>query len=208
MTNLYFMDRHYVNSGNQGKFVMNTKKVFGIILLVILFMAGVAGGYLYFMKVFSKGKTEGKIGETLTATEDLFSLRIYYPVGNRLQLEERRLPRRTAQIAIAEAIVEEFLKGPANTVRSNIPKNATLRGIYKDADGILYVDLSDEFSRNFQGAVVTELLLLRGLYESLISNVHDIKDIKVLIEGKELETLGGHFYLLYPLKEMVSHEFD
>ncbi len=187
---------------------MNIKKVSGIILLVILFLAGVAGGYLYFMKVFSKGKPEGKIGETLTATEDLFSLRIYYPVGNRLQLEERRLPRRSAQIAIAEAAVEEFLKGPADAVKSNIPKDARLRGIYKDADGILYVDLSDEFSRNFQGDVVTELLLLRGLYESLVSNVHDIQDIKVLLEGKEIETLGGHFYLLYPLKEMVSHEIN
>jgi spore germination protein GerM len=187
---------------------MNIKKVSGIILLVILFLAGVAGGYLYFMKVFSKGKPEGKIGETLTATEDLFSLRIYYPVGNRLQLEERRLPRRTAQIAIAEAAVEEFLKGPADALKSNIPKDARLRGIYKDADGILYVDLSDEFSRNFQGDVVTELLLLRGLYESLVSNVHDIQDIKVLIEGKERETVGGHFYLLYPLKEMVSHEIN
>ncbi len=187
---------------------MNIKKVSGIILLVILFLAGVAGGYLYFMKVFSKGKPGGKIGETLTATEDLFSLRIYYPVGNRLQLEERRLPRRSVQIAIAEAAVEEFLKGPADAVKSNVPKDARLRGIYKDADGILYVDLSDEFSRNFQGDVVTELLLLRGLYESLVSNVHDIQDIKVLIEGKERETVGGHFYLLYPLKQMVSHEIN
>jgi hypothetical protein len=185
---------------------MNIKRVSGIILLVMLFLAGVAGGYLYFTKVFSKGKPEGKIGETLTPMEDLFSLRIYYPVGNRLQLEERRLPRRTAQIAIAEAVVEEFLKGPANAIKSNIPKDARLRGIYKDAGGMLYVDLSDEFSRNFQGDVVTELLILRGLYESLVSNVHDIQDIKVLIEGKEVETLGGHFYLLYPLKEMVSVE--
>jgi hypothetical protein len=53
---------------------------------------------------------------------------------------------------------------------------------------------------------MAEFLLLKGLYESLISNIDDIQDVKVLVEGKELETLGGHLYLLYPLKDMVTLE--
>ena len=91
---------------------------------------------------------------------------------------------------------------------SSIPGDSRLLGVYKDTDQILYVDLSDEFRRNFQGDVYTEFFLLKGLYESLISNVPDIQDVKVLIEGKEIETLGGHLYLLYPLKDIVSAELD
>ena len=53
-----------------------------------------------------------------------------------------------------------------------------------------------------------EFLVLKGLYESLVSNTPDIQDIKVIIEGKEVETLGGHLYLLYPLKDTVSHEIS
>jgi hypothetical protein len=79
--------------------------------------------------------------------------------------------------------------------------------VYKGADRILYIDLSDEFRRNFQGDAFTEFLLLKSLYESLISNVEDIQDVKVLIEGKEAETLGGHLYLLYPLKDMVTYGY-
>jgi hypothetical protein len=187
---------------------MNIRKLSGLMLLLLLFLGGVAGGYLYFMKVLSKEKPQRKIVETLTPTEDIFSLRIYYPVDNRLQLEERKLPRRTAQLAIAEAAVEEFLKGPSNAVMSNIPKDARLLGLYKDADKILYIDLSDEFRRNFQGDAITEFFLLKCLYESLISNIDDVHDIKVLIEGNEIETLGGHLYLLYPLKDMVSPEIN
>jgi hypothetical protein len=187
---------------------MNIRKLSGLMLLLLLFLGGVGGGYLYFMKVFSKERPPREIVETLTPTEDIFSLRIYYPVDNRLQLEERKLPRRTAQLAIAEAAVEEFLKGPSHAVMSNIPKDTRLLGLYKDADNILYVDLSDEFRRNFQGDAVTEFLLLKGLYESLISNIHDVQDVKVLIEGNEIETFGGHLYLLYPLKDMVSPEIN
>jgi hypothetical protein len=188
------------------KHKMNTKKIAGLLLFLILFIGGVIGGYLYFKKIFYKGKPPAETAESIITTEDIFSLRIYYPVGDRLQIENRSLPKRNAQMAIAEAVVEEFLKGPTG-VTSNIPQDVKLLGLYKDEDKILYIDLSDEFRRNFQGDVLTEFLLLKGLYESIISNVPDIQNVKILIEGKEIETLGGHLYLLYPLRDMVSPEF-
>ena len=177
-------------------------------LLAVLFLAGVVGGYLIFMKVFPQEMPPEGLDESLIVQGDLFSLRMYYPVHDRLLTEERKLPRRTAQLAIAEAAVEEFLKGPVGGVISSLPSDAKLLGLYKDTDQILYVDLSDEFRRNFQGDAYTEFFLLKGLYESLISNVPDIQDVKVLIEGKEIETLGGHLYLLYPLKNTVAAELE
>jgi spore germination protein GerM len=176
-----------------------------IALLTLLFLGGVTGGYLYFSKVMQRDKAQEN--DVATNIEDLTSLRVYYPVENHLLIEERRVPRQTGQIAIAEAAMQEYLKGPANTQASLMPKNVKLLGIYKGADRILYIDLSDEFRRNFQGDVMTEFLLLKGIYESIISNVEDIQDVKVLIEGKEVETLGGHLYLMHPLKEVVSYEY-
>lgn len=187
---------------------MSIKKLSGLILLVIIFLGGAVGGYLYFLKVFPREKPAEEIAGALTGTEDLFSLRIYYPAGDQLRIEERKLPRRTSQMAIAEATVEEYLKGPAGVTAVNMPKDVRLLNLYKDADRILYVDLSDEFRRNFQGDALMEFLVLKGLYESLVSNTPDIQDIKVIIEGKEVETLGGHLYLLYPLKDTVSHEIS
>ncbi len=187
---------------------MNIKKLSIILLFVLLFMGGVIGGYFYFSKIISKDKPAGEEKlEARAKTEDFFSLRIYYPVGNRLQFEDRRLPRKDAQIAIAQTTVEEFLKGPTGGMISNIPKDVKLLGLYKDTERILYVDLSDDFRRNFQGDALSEFYLLKGLYESLISNVQDVENIKILIEGREVETLGGHLYLTYPLKGMVSNEY-
>jgi Sporulation and spore germination len=186
---------------------MNAKKLSIIILLSLLFLGGLGGGYFYFSKSSHKQVPEDQV-PILPQTEDLFTLKIYYPVGNQLEIEERRLQRRTTQIAIAEAVVEEFLKGPAGIKTPEMPKDARLLGIYFDENKILYVDLSDEFRRNFQGDALTEFLLLKGLYESLSSNLGNIEDVKVLIDGAERETLGGHFYLSFPLKEMVSYETD
>ncbi len=190
---------------------MSVKKIAGIIFLVLLFAAGVTGGYLYFAKMIPREKPPVEETAGIPAnTEDIISLRIYYPVGYQLRMEERRLPRRSGEMAIAEATAQEYLKGlkgPTGAEMSAVPKDARLLGIYKGADRVLYVDLSDEIRRNFQGDVFTEYLLLKGLYESLISNVEDVQDVKVIIEGKEAETLGGHLYLLYPLKDMVSYGY-
>jgi len=173
----------------------------------LLFIGSLVGGYFYFLRSSLKQIPEEKV-PPLSQAEDLFTLKIYYPIGNQLQIEERRLQRRTTQMAIAETIVEEFLKGPASIKTSDMPKDVRLLGTYMDENKILYIDLSDEVRRNFHGDALTEFLFLKGMYESLSSNLGEIEDVKVLIEGGERETLGGHFYLSYPLKDMVSYETD
>ncbi len=185
---------------------MNKKKLLIILLLGLLFIGGLAGGYLYFSKISSRAMpaSEERV-EALPKTEDLISLKIYHPVGNRLQIEEKRVQSRTTQISIAQSVVEEFLKGPVGSQVSELPKGTKLLGIYRDTDRILYIDLSEEFRRNFQGDALSEYLVLKGLYDSLTSNLDDVEDVKILIEGREIETLGGHFYLSYPLKDMVFY---
>jgi hypothetical protein len=185
---------------------MNVKKVAGIALLILLFLVGVTAGYLYFSKML-RDKSPDEAAGIAAKNEDILSLRIYYPVGGQLQIEERKIPRRTGWMAIGTATIEEYFKGPSDQTSTSIPKDVKLNGLYKGADKILYVDLSDGLRRNFRGDALGEFLLLKGLYESVISNVEDVRDVKVLIDGRETETLGGHFYLLYPLKEMVSYEY-
>ncbi len=187
---------------------MNIKKISGIILLLTLFAAGVTAGYLYFSGVVSQGD---KVPEKLAKApqpEDLVSLSLYYPVAGQLQMEGRKAPRGTGATAVAEATVREYLKGPAIKTSGvqYLPAEAQLLGAYRGTDGVIYLDLSDEFRRNFQGDALAEFLLLKGLFQSLIANVHDLRDVKVLIEGKEVETLGGHLFLSYPLQDIILYE--
>ena len=137
---------------------------------------------------------------------DISVLRIYQPRNSQLEMSERKIPKRISNTAIAEAVIEEFFKPAAADAVSSIPQNVKLLGLYKDEGQMLYVDLSDEVRRNFQGDTMSEYLLLKGIYESLVSNVQDFQDGKILVEGKEIETLGGHFYLKYPLKNLFSAE--
>lgn len=187
---------------------MSNKKTW-IVLIVLFFLAGVSGSYFLFSTFARQDKSASAQGPSDEATgqEDLFDLRMFYPIEGRIETIEKGLPRRTKQSTIAEAVVEEYFMGPENGKASPIPQNVRLLGIYKGYDRILYVDLSDEVRRNFQGDALSEFLVLKGFYESLIANLQDIQDVKVLVEGREIETLGGHFYLNFPLKNTVSYDF-
>ena len=179
----------------------------GNLLIAFLVALVLLGAGFYFFKmpaVQSSGKTA-----TVDATAKEFvkphdmrasTVKIYYPVAGGLQREERKA---RADMPIAEAVMSEFFKGAAGA-NSGIPANVKVAGIYKANDGIIYISLTEEFRGNFKGDVFAEFLLLRGIYETLMANLPDASDVKLLIDGKEIDSLGGHFSLVGPLGATVS----
>lgn len=75
---------------------------------------------------------------------------------------------------------------------------------FQGSDGTVYLDISHEFRSHFKGDAYGEFLLLRGLYESVMSNARDVNGLKVLIEGKEVETIGGHISLEGTLGSVIT----
>jgi len=183
---------------------VNKNRIIWILVFVLLFLAGIAGGFFYFSKGFGQAHMAATAPQEEKQPDNSSFIRVYYPSEGRLVMEERRVKRQVSLPAMAEEIVKEFLKGPSQAKRSGIPVATKLLGIYPGSDGILYVDLSDEFRRNFQGDAIGEFLLLKGLYDSILSNVTGVDDVKIVIEGKEIESIGGHLFALYPLKNTLA----
>ncbi len=130
-------------------------------------------------------------------------IKLFFPSDGSMKSEERQVTRVLSRSLIAKATVEEFLKG-SESLEFQVPEGSTLLGVYDGDDGILYVDISGAFRRNLEVDALAEFLLLRSLYESILTNVYGIVDVKILIEGAEVESLGGHVSLLRPLGETVS----
>jgi uncharacterized 2Fe-2S/4Fe-4S cluster protein (DUF4445 family) len=177
-----------------------------ILLVIFFFVAGAAGSYFLMKYVMPAANQPAIVAPEQQAAEahDLIAVRILLPRDKKLEMQERKLKRRIKSIAFAEAVIEQFFKEAANEYA--IPQNVKVLGIYRDPNQVLYIDLSDELRSNFQGDALDEYLLLKGMYETLVSNMQDFQDLKVLVEGKEIETLGGHFFLKYPLKNIVLPE--
>jgi spore germination protein GerM len=195
-----------MNNSNQGIGKIDFrrhKNLITVLAFVILFAGGIAGGYFFFLKTSPKAREAGRT-EVVRPTGPVTEIQVYFPSEGRLKAESRSVTQALSKRAAARATVEEFLKGPSSGIKSFIPQNARVLGIYDGEDGILYIDLSDEFRRNLQVDAISEFLLMRGLYESVLTNVYGVADVKILIEGAEVETLGGHISLIKPLGDTVS----
>lgn len=188
---------------------INKKSLLWAAAILILFGAGIGAGYLYFSKKNVPEQMPEATRQEAVQVSDFSLVKVYYPLEGegegqgRLLMEERKVERQFNMVSVAEAAVGEFLKGPSTPARSIIPQGTKLLKIFAGSDGIIYVDLSDEFRRNFQGGASTEFILLKGLYDTVISNIQGADDVKILVEGKEIESIGGHLSALYPLKNTL-----
>jgi len=140
----------------------------------------------------------------VVSTEGYVPIKVFYPSSGGLVPEERLVPPSEVQTRVVESAVLEYLKGPSGDAVSYVPEGTQLLGLYRGSDDIIYMDLSHEFRSNFQGDAYGEFLLLRGLYESVMSNAEDVTGLKVLIEGKDVDTIGGHISLKGTLGSVVS----
>ncbi|MBF0328645.1 MAG: GerMN domain-containing protein [Nitrospirae bacterium] len=123
-------------------------------------------------------------------------VKLYIPNDNGTVVEEIRAQKDALPVKTAETIIAEYLKRSA-------PKDTKLLGVYKDRSNILYIDFSIELIKNRQLDAKQEFVLLKSIFQTVVSNVQGIEDIKILIEGKEEESLGGHILSLYPIKSYV-----
>jgi hypothetical protein len=193
-----------------------TRKLSGVLAFVLLIGLVGAGGF-YLISVYSdllgpgdemapQARVPSLEAESRSRaiSGDYTVLELYYPVGGRLVREERSVPRATSVREIASAVVNEFLSGPSGGERGVIPEEARLDGVYYGNDLVLYIDFNDALRRNFQGNAEEEYLLLKALNMSLMSNVFQVEGIKLLVDGKELDSLGGHLSVRGLLGEAVS----
>jgi len=84
------------------------------------------------------------------------------------------------------------------------PYNVKLLDLYMDKYSDIYVDFSDELRKNFNGDAYEELQIIAGLYKSIKENVPDFKSLRILINGKEAESFGGHIDISCPIGEAIE----
>jgi germination protein M len=111
-----------------------------------------------------------------------------------LAVEEReiKVESSTPQQEVCR-VISELIKGPAHDdLSGTIPIGTKLRSFYLDKSGVGYADFSKEMIKNHQGGAWGELLTIYSVVNTVTKNFPQVHQIKLLIDGLEVETLKGH----------------
>jgi hypothetical protein len=94
------------------------------------------------------------------------------------------------------SLIEELGRGPRNgQLRAVLPPGAQVRRVFFDEEGRVYIDFTPELVTRFEGGSTAEYILLSALVRTLSANLPTVRAVTLTIEGRPIDTLGGHFPL-------------
>ena len=117
-----------------------------------------------------------------------------------LTAEQRGFVQPAGTVKLGELIIETLINGPRKELMPTLPAETVLKALYVGSDGTAYVDFSENLRRHHPGGAQLERLTIFSIVNSLILNIPEISAVKILIGGKESQTLAGHIDLRFPLK--------
>jgi spore germination protein GerM len=122
--------------------------------------------------------------------------------GSGLVAVEREIPLAEGKVAQARALVEAQLRAtaPAPLV-STIPEGTTLRGLYVSERNQAFVDLDAAIRAKHPGGSLNELFTVYTIVNAITTNLPDVEQVQLLIDGHEVDTLAGHIDLRRPLRK-------
>lgn len=135
-------------------------------------------------------------------TEHSMNVKVYYPDDSGLKLVavEREIIVDDS-VNKYTAAVEAMMEEPAEENLTRIfPKNAAIRNVTV-RDGLATVDFDGGILKGFVGGSTGEEFLIGSIVDTL-TNFPEVKRVKFLVDGKEIETLSGHMDLSMPLERM------
>lgn len=125
------------------------------------------------------------------------------------ELRRVEVPSDPAQrVSTAELVVQELLKGPTDPLlKKTLPAEAKLLSL-EVANGVAHVNFSKEMHTKHPGGSTGEVMTILSLVNSLtqidpLASSSGITKVQMLIEGKTVETLAGHFDVSKPLERTV-----
>jgi hypothetical protein len=127
--------------------------------------------------------------------QPLFEGFVYYADMERVALKSEmvRLPANLEPLALGREIIETLFAGPSKPGLERLwPEGTTLNAFFISDDGKAYVDLGLAPGMAENMDTRRELLTLYSLVNSLTLNIPGIKMVKILVQGTDALTFGGH----------------
>jgi spore germination protein GerM len=151
----------------------------------------------YIRERMSGPSRPGDAGEVETVRE----VTLYFGSddGGSLVAEHRQISSTRDVLKNLRRVIEALVAGPEEDGVASIPASARLRGVFID-DRTAFIDFSKEIVSEFSGGTTAEYVLIASLVQTACGNFPEVDAVRILVEGEEVNTIGGHLLVSRPLK--------
>lgn len=135
--------------------------------------------------------------ETETGTRTVV---LYFgaPDGSDLVEVNRDITVPSDPSALLASVMTELASGPSDQGVAVLPAGTQVRSAYISG-GDAYVDFSSELRSGFGGGSTQEYLIIASVVRTVSENFREVSRVQILVEGKAVDSLGGHYEVMEPL---------
>ena len=112
--------------------------------------------------------------------------------NSRLMPAVVELPLSSDPVLRSKQVLNTLLAGPVDAELRTLPPDAVLLAFYILRDGTAIADFSEALATSTPSGIVSEQMAVDSMARTLEANVPQVKRLKILIHGQEVETLAGH----------------
>jgi hypothetical protein len=107
---------------------------------------------------------------------------------------------------ILHALLGEYVKRPSS---HELPADADVKDVFLVNGNTAVVDTTPAFAEGHRSGVFVETLTIVSLVKTLTTNLPGVTRVKILVDGKERETLAGHadlecFYDVVTVEQLLQ----
>ncbi len=144
-----------------------------------------------------------------TAKKEKQEVVLYFSDANERFLvpEKRYISKEDNDQAKARELVKALLEGSKTKLVSTFPEGTSLDNITIDDKQTAHVSFDKNLIKQHPGGSASEMATIYSLTNTLIRNVSSVKRVKLLIAGKEVDSIKGHVYTRQPFsmnKEILT----
>jgi len=170
------------------------------VLALVLIAAGI-GGYLWLSTAGAPQPAPVQQQEAGPAAlaerpNEPYLATLYLPAEGRLSTAVVAVKREPDVQLQAREAVTAVLAGDRGG-KTGVLKDLTLRALYLDAAGTAYLDLAPMAAgqKELRASVQEELLAVYALVNTVAQNFTEVRQVRILVDGREVQTLAGHIDL-------------
>jgi len=107
---------------------------------------------------------------------------------------------------ILHALLGEYVKRPSS---HELPAGADVKDVFLVSGNTAVVDTTPAFAEGHRSGIFVETLTVASLVKTLTANLPGVTRVKILVDGKQRETLAGHadlecFYDVVTVEQLLQ----
>jgi len=174
-----------------------------LIIGVVVMVAIALGMSFYMLRMRgSAGRAENTTASTqpvappVSGPTEQVTLYVAYDEDGSLRAQSRRIPLPAGRQERAEQLLRALLSiYLGNPSPHPLGPGSEVRDVYLVDPGLAVIDLNGAFAQGHRSGVLVEELTIASMVETISANIPDITRVKILVEGKERDSLAGHIDL-------------